>query len=230
MTTANVIRDMRNTIFATALLLFATTALANHEVRHNFQQSIPADGIHRVVIEIPAGDITVRNSAGNTLAVHGHATREFDGTNPQARNQKIVDDVSAEFFVSHEEAVVRRRFGPNAQGWRASHFTDFHVTIEVPKGTSVEFATKYGDVEIDGVFGDVTVDMRAGDLNVRTPRANVRELSASCRVGDVTTNLGHEIISRSGLFPGTTRWEKSDGSSRLNLHVTAGDIDVKLTQ
>jgi len=85
-------------------------------------------------------------------------------------------------------------------------------------------------VNIDGVFGDVMVDLRAGDLNVRTPRANVRELSASCRVGDVTTNLGHEIISRSGLFPGTTRWEKDSGNSRLNLHVTAGDIDVKLTQ
>jgi len=221
---------MRHTIFLTALLLAASPALANHEVQHVFQSSIPADGIHRVIIEIPAGDVAVHNGASGTLTVKGHASREFDGTNPRDKNQKIVDDVSADFFVNNEEAIVRRRFGPNARGWRADHFTDFHVTIEVPPGTSLEFATKYGDVNIDGVFGDVMVDLRAGDLNVRTPRANVRELSASCRVGDVTTNLGHEIISRSGLFPGTTRWEKDSGNSRLNLHVTAGDIDVKLTQ
>ena len=226
----NVKADMRNVLFATAFLLVASPALANHDVRHAFQQSIPADGIHRVTIEIPAGDVSVRNGASNSLVVKGYAKREYDGTDPKDTNQKVVDDISADFYVNHEEAVVRRRFGPNARGWRAAHFTDFHITVEVPAGTSVEFATKYGDVDIDGVFGDVLVDLRAGDVTVRTPRANVRELTASCRVGDVTTNLGHEIISRSGLFPGTTRWEKNDGTSRLNLHVTAGDIEVKLTQ
>ena len=93
---------MRHILAAAALVLAASSALANHEVEHAFQQGIPADGIRRVVIDIPAGD--------------------------------------------------------------------------------------------------------------------------------VTTNLGHEIIERSGLFPGTTRWEKDSGTSRLKLHVTAGDIDVKLTQ
>jgi len=221
---------MRNTILISAFLLAASPALANHEVRHQFQQGVSSAGIHRVVIEIPAGDVTVRNGEAGLVVVKGYAKREYDGTDPKEKNQKLVDDVSAEIFTNHEEAVVRRRFGPNARGWRASHLTDFHITIEVPPGTSLELGTKYGDVDIDGVFGDVFVDMRAGDLSVRTPRANVRELSASCRIGDVTTNLGHEIISRSGLFPGMTRWEKSDGTSRLNLHVTFGDVEVKLTR
>ena len=221
---------MRNLALAAALLLASTSAYANHEVEHTFQQGISAAGIRRVVIDIPAGDVTVRNGARDSLVITGKAKREYDGTDGKEKNQKIVDDVSAGFFVCNEEAVVRRRFGPNAQGWRAEHFTDFHVTIEVPPGTSLELQTKYGDVSLDGSFGDVVVDLRAGDVNVRTPRKIVRQLSASCRVGDVTTNLGHEIIERSGLFAGTTRWEKSDGTSRLNLHVTAGDIDVKLTQ
>jgi hypothetical protein len=221
---------MRHPFIATALLLAATSALANHEVEHSFQQGIPAAGIRRVVIDIPAGEVTVRNGSRDSLTIIGKAKREYDGTDRQEKNQKIVDDVSAAFVVTNEEAVVQRRFGPNARGWRAEHFTDFHVTIEVPPGTSLEFATKYGEVEIDGIFGDVTVDMRAGDLRLVTPRANVRELSASCRVGDVTTNLGNQLVERSGLFPGTTHWEKSDGNSRLKLHVTAGDINVKLTQ
>ena len=221
---------MRHTIFAAALVLVAAPALANHEVKHQFQQGVPAAGIHRVIIEIPAGDVSVRNGDGTSIVVKGYAARQYDGTDPKDKNQKLVDDVSAEIYTHNEEAIVRRRFGPNARGWRASHLTDFHVTVEVPRGTSVELGTKYGDVEIDGTFGDVRVDMRAGDLTVRTPRANVRELAASCRIGDVTTNLGHEVISRSGVFPGQTRWEKSDGNSRLNLHVTFGDVEVKLTQ
>jgi Toastrack DUF4097 len=226
----NVVRDMRHILTAAALALAASSALANHEVEHAFKQGIPADGIHRVVIDIPAGDVTVRNGSRNSLVISGKAKREYDGTDRKEKNQKIVDDVSASIYVSNEEAVVRRRFGPNAQGWSADHLTDFHVTIEVPPGTSLDFQTKYGDVTLDGSFGDVSIDLRAGDVNVRTPRAGVRELSASCRVGDVTTNLGHEIIERSGLFPGTTRWEKDSGTSRLKLHVTAGDINVKLTQ
>jgi len=230
MTLSNVFGDMRHTLFAAALLVAAVPALANHEVKHEFQQGISAAGIRRVVVDIPAGDVAIRNGASGQLVIRGHASREYDGTDRQEKNQKIVDDVSAGFTVNNEEAIVRRRFGPNAQGWRAEKFTGFHVIIEVPPGVSLDLGTKYGDVNIDGTFGDVIVDMRAGDLNVRTPRANVRELSASCRVGDVTTNLGHEIIERSGVFPGTTRWEKADGSSRLKLHVTAGDIDVKLTQ
>jgi hypothetical protein len=221
---------MRTTFIAAALLLAASTALANHEVEHTFQQGIPATGIRRVVIDIPAGDLTVRNGARESLVIIGKVKREYDGYDRKEKNQKIVDDVTAGFYVNNEEAVVRRHFGPNAQGWRAEHFTDFHLTIEVPPGTSLVFETKYGDVNIDGTFGDVIVDLRAGDLNVSTPRANVRQLTASCRVGDVTTNLGHEIIERSGIFPGATRWEKADGNSRLNLHVTAGDIDVKLTR
>lgn len=230
MTLVYVFRHMRRTLLAAALVLAAWPALANHEVKHEFQQAIPATGIRRLVVDIPAGEVVVRNGASNQLVLRGHAKREFDGTNPMEKNQKIVDDASAGFYVNNEEAIVRRRFGPNAQGWRAEKFTDFKVIIEVPAGTSLDLGTKYGDVTIDGTFGDVIVDMRAGDLDVRTPRANVRELSASCRVGDVTTNLGHEIISRSGLFPGTTRWEKADGNSRLKLHVTAGDIDVRLTR
>src|SRR5690242_21824390 len=111
---------MRNIIFAATLLLIAAPALANREVRHPFQQAIPADGIHRVVIDIPAGDVIVHNSAGPSLAIKGYAKREYDGTDPREKHQKIVDDVSAEFHVSNEEAVVRRRFGPNARGWRAN--------------------------------------------------------------------------------------------------------------
>src|SRR5438067_1777182 len=193
---------MRKTIAAAALLFAATSAFADRHVVHKFDSTAPAAGVRRVVIEIPAGEVTIRNGSAKELRIFGHVEREYDGWRRAEENQKIVDDISAEIRVSNEEAVVRRRFGPNAHGWRGSHSNEFHITIE----------------------------LRAGEINLRTPRANVRELNASCRVGEVRTNLGHEIIEREGIFPRTTHWSKETGSSRLDVHVTAGEVNITLTQ
>src|SRR4051794_40692432 len=141
---------MGKTIAAAALLLAATSAYANREVTHKFESSVPAAGIRRVVIEIPAGEVTVRNGGANAVRVSGRIDRDYDGWRRADENQKIVDDISAEVHVSNEEAVVRRRFGPNAHGWRGTHSNEFHVTVEVPAGVSLEFETSYGEVNIEG--------------------------------------------------------------------------------
>jgi len=73
-------------------------------------------------------------------------------------------------------------------------------------------------------------DMRAGEVNLRVPRAKVRELNASCRVGEVRTNLGTEVVTREGLFPGRTHFFNAAGKAHVNAHVTAGEVDVTLTQ
>src|SRR5947209_6543766 len=99
---------MRQTLLAIAFILITAPALANHEVTHTFQQRLPAEGVHRLVIEIPAGDVTVRNGESHFLVIKGEAKREYDGTDRMEKNQKIADDVSAEFTINHEEAIVRR--------------------------------------------------------------------------------------------------------------------------
>src|SRR5260370_27117144 len=97
-----VVRDMRHILAAAALVLAASSALANHEVEHTFQQGIPADGIRRVVIDIPAGDITVRNGSRSSLVIIGKTKRGYDGTDRKETNQKIVDHVTPGFYVSNE--------------------------------------------------------------------------------------------------------------------------------
>jgi hypothetical protein len=77
---------------------------------------------------------------------------------------------------------------------------------------------------------DIDIDMRAGEIDVKVPKATVKELNASCRVGEVRTNLGHEVITREGVFPGRTKFVNAAGKSHVNVHVTAGEVDVTLTQ
>jgi hypothetical protein len=221
---------MRTTLLFSALMLLATAALADREVTQHFDSSLPARSIRRVLIDVPAGEIKVRNGAGDSIAVTGFARREYDDSDEREEYQRIVDDIRAEIFVNNDEAVVRRRFGPNAQSWGAAKFTSFDITVDVPKGVSIELATRVGEVKIDGTFGDIDVDLRAGEIEVRLPRASVRELSASCRIGEVHTDLGEQIVDREGVFPGRTHFFNAGGRSRVNVHTTVGEVRVVLTR
>jgi hypothetical protein len=222
---------MRTSI-ALAVTLVAATAHAGPHVTHSFNTTAPQGSVRRVLIDIEAGDIKIRNSTTGAINVIGVVKRESD-YDEREKNQRIVNDSSVEIYVSRDEAIVRRKFGANAQGWRAqTHNTDWDVTIEVPTGVSIDLGTRYGDIDIEGTYGNIDVDLRAGDIDVKTPRTAVRELVASCRVGEIHTHLGDEIIEREGLLPGKTRWvnKNATGNSVVRVHATAGEVNVVLTK
>jgi hypothetical protein len=220
---------MRTTLLLAASLLVAASAAAS-DVEHAFQASAPRGGVQRVVIDIPVGSFKVRNGAANTIALSGIASRDYDSGKERIWAQKVVNDTSVEIVIDGAEATVRRKFGPNARSWRGQKFTGLDLRLDLPAGVDIEFETTVGEVEVDGDFGDVNVDLRAGEVDVKVPRARVRELNASCRVGEVRAHLGHEIVTREGLFPGRTHFYNAQGKSHVNLHVTAGEVDVTLTK
>ena len=117
------VTDAQITLPHLALLLTAGAALANDEVTHPFSTAAPRGHVRRVVIDIPAGEVRIRNGAGDRIAVSGTAERHFDGHRRRAKEQQIVDDISAEVVVNGDEAIVRRRFGPNAQSWSAQELS-----------------------------------------------------------------------------------------------------------
>jgi len=220
---------MRSLLLA-SLVLAAAPAFSEPHVRHAFASSAARGAVQTALIDIPAGDITIRNGAPDRISVSGVALREPDGPRSREKQQRIVDDISAEVYVSSGEAVVRRRFGAEARGFSGETFTKFVLIIEVPEGMNVDLLTRFGDVKIDGRFGNIDIDLRAGAIAVRTPRADVRELHASCRLGNVVTNLGHEILERAGVFPRKINFKNPEGKSAVTVHTTAGDVNVTLTQ
>ena len=219
---------MRNTLVAASLLL-AGIATAQ-DVEHSFQRVVPRGAVKRVVIDVPAGSFTVRNGKADQLALAAIVSRDYDGAKERAWAQKVVNDTTLEFYVSGADAVVRQKFGKNADSWRARKFNGIDLRLDLPPGVDVVFETTAGEVDMAGNFGDVDIDMRAGEIELRMPRAIVRDLSASCRVGEVRTNLGTEVLTREGIFPGRTKFHNAAGRSHVNVHVTAGEVDVTLTQ
>jgi len=220
---------MRTLTLFGAALLFAT-AVAAEDVEHAFQTSVPRGQVQRVIIDIPFGEFTVRNGAPNAITVAGIASRDYDGQRERIWAQQVVNDTSVEIAVRGSEATVRRKFGEKAKSWRARKFTGIDVKIELPPGVDVRFETSAGEIDVSGHFGDLDIDLGAGEIDVRVPRSTVRELNASCRIGEVRTNLGTEIVTREGIFPGKTHFYNAGGRAHVNVHTTVGEVRVTLTQ
>lgn len=220
---------MRKALLLAALLGAAATTAAD-DVEHKFQSVVPRGQVQRILIDIPAGSFTIRNGSADRLSLSGIASRDYDGQRERIWAQKVVDDTSVEIYVSGAQAILRRKFGRNADSWRAQKFTGIDIHLDVPPGVDLQFDTTAGEIDVAGDFGDVAADLRAGEVKVRVPRAKVRELNASCRVGEVRANVGTEIITKEGLFPGRTHYFNPKGKTHVNVHVTAGEVNVMLTQ
>ena len=218
---------MRHTVLAVSLLLASSAALAA-DVEHAFQSAVARGKVQRVVIDVPYGTFTIRNGDSSRIALSGIASRDYEGAKEKKWAQEVVNDTSVEIYVSGTEAVVKRKFGRNADGWRARKFTGLDLRLELPPGVDVEFETSAGEIDLAGNYGDIDIDLRAGEVDVKIPKANVRELSASCRVGEVRANLGREIVTKEGVLPGRTKYYNAAGRTHVNVHVTAGEIDVTL--
>lgn len=220
---------MRHSLALAASLFVASAAFAS-DVEHAFQASVPRGKVQRVVIDIPFGAFTIRNGSADRIALSGIASRDYDSAKEKKWAQDVVNDTSVEIYVNGAEAVVRRKFGKNADSWRARKFTGLDLRVELPAGVDIEFETSAGEVDVAGNFGDIDIELSAGEVDLRVPKKGVKELNASCRIGEVKAHLGNEIVTREGIFPGRTKYFNAAGHSRINVHVTAGEVDVVLTQ
>ena len=219
------------TVLAIALFLGASIALANDQVTHSFSASASRGGASRVVIDVPAGDVKIRNGASGEIRVAGFARRNYDGANERNKQQRIANDISLAVDVHGDEAVISRKYGLNASSWSArSWHTSFDLAVEVPRGVDLDIRTKYGDVTLDGDFGNVDVDLTAGEIHLTVPRSAVRQLNASVRVGEVHADTGELHEDHEGLFPGRTRFYNATGRSTINVHTTFGEVHVTLTK
>lgn len=220
---------MRNLTLAAAVLLLAATALADDYVTHSFRSEARVRGIRRIVVDVPAGNVNVRNGAPDRIDVTGVVRRDYEGDADREKQQHVVDDISVEIYTNPSEAVVRRKLGPRAKSWNARNNSDYRITIEVPPGLDVDIETSYGEVDLDGAFGDVKCDLRAGEIHAAFPRASVHDLSASVRVGEVHAGVGDSRIDNEGVFPRAAKWTNpAGGRSSVNLHTTAGEVHVTL--
>lgn len=216
---------------AAAAFLLAAPAAADLTVSHSFTSSVARGAIRRVIVDVPSGEVIIRNGAADRIRISGSVEREYDDDRSRDKVQQAVDEVAAEISVQGDTAVIRRVFGPGARSWKARNWnTGFHITVEVPRRTDVDIETKYGELTMEGDFGDIDADLRAGEITLRLPRASVAELNASVRIGEVHADYGDQRQDNEGIFPGSTHFINTGGRSHINVHTTVGELRVTLTR
>src|SRR5579859_4544545 len=93
--------------FAAAFVL-AASAAADESVTHPFSASIARTTVRRVIVDIPAGEIAVRNGPADHIRISGEVHREYEGPRERDEQQRIVNDIAAEIFVNGQDALIRR--------------------------------------------------------------------------------------------------------------------------
>ena len=69
---------MRTALTAAAALLLATSALADDYVTHHFTATAARGALRRIVVDVPAGEVHVRNGAADRIDAAGTVRREYD--------------------------------------------------------------------------------------------------------------------------------------------------------
>jgi len=215
-----------------ALSLAPALLAQSAEVKHDFSSAVPANGIERVIVEMPSAGITVRTAAATSeIALSGHARRGFRNEKQRKDAQLMVDDSSVEIVVDGTTATVRRKYGPKAQSRTAkgSH-TAFEFSLTLPESIGLRIRMKDGEIDAAGALGHVDIGLRAGDVKVVMPKASVKELIARARIGDLNLNLGDRIIEKEGVLAGKVNYLNEGGSHVLSVLVTSGDVTIELTR
>lgn len=217
--------------FVALFLLVAGSALAEGEIGREIRESSPAAGIVRVEIEIPIAELRVENSTGSTIDVSGTIRQKFSRRDDREWAEAVVQSTRIVMEKRGDRLVIRRVQGPEADNWKAKRSpATIRSTVAVPAGMAIEVDQSIGELEIDGSFGGIDVELNIGELWIRTPRQDVRQLSARARIGEVHANLGDRIITKEGLLAGETLWSNDSGLHRFRAEVGIGSIKIELTR
>jgi len=140
--------DMRSLTLAAAALLAATSVLASDSVSHRFEASAARAGVRRIVVDVSAGSINIRNGSGDRIVATGAVRREYDDASDRVKQQRVVDDIGVEIYVNGDAALISRKLGDHARGWSARNNSDYSVTLDVPQGLDLDIRTKAGEVHV----------------------------------------------------------------------------------
>jgi hypothetical protein len=94
------------------------------------------------------------------------------------------------------------------------------MRVEVPKGSTIDFASTSGDLTVEGLGGDVRVRTMSGDVKVEGARnADLQSISGDVKVGVSGPKLRLHVVS--GNAVATT----SDPAVQLNFESASGNLD-----
>jgi len=214
-------------IVLSSLLILGSIAAQAAVVTNVVTKELPASEILRIVVDVPDAEVTIRNSSEKMLRIIGTYSKNHRGKESK-EVQAIVDAASLKIETTGQRAIISRDLTNEVGSYLARRSIDLKLEILAPSHVNVEVKQSSGHVKIDGTFRDIEVTMNRGDVSVRTAKRNVRELTASARMGKVITNIGDRTVSREGMLMGSTYFINDGGASAMKIAVRFGTVDIEL--
>jgi hypothetical protein len=226
------IAEMRIQTFV-ALALAATLSsplLAQSAATRQIEKSVDGRDIARVIIEVPIADIEIRSSRTEQVLLNGVVSREFNSVRQKLESQRIVDQTDIELLVRGRSVIIQPKLGPDARSRLARrNTTKMKLEITLPAHLDLQVQHSNGSVRLNGAFNNVEIASKKGAVHILMPKTAVREMIASTRLGEVTTNVGNRVVTREGFLPGSTHYLNEAGRGLLKVSMNIGDVNIELT-
>lgn len=159
--------------------------------------TLPAGGIHRIVLSGYNGTIRAVATNGNSIVLHATL---------RARDDRMRGD-EVTLVRRGDEALITSTCASRSMIFWRVQLCDVNYTLEYPRSLDASLHLANGDVTVDGGAGIVDAGTTNGDVDVRDVSSDITLLSHE---GDVTASLS----------PG---WH----GRNVSLKTTFGDVELQ---
>ena len=200
-------------------LLWALPANADETVRH-LEKQIPANGIQRVDLDIPVGEVDV--TGWDQPQVHVDVKLECERRRDRCR--EAAEKIRVVYSQNDDRLRIEMKDWPK---W-GNNGLEAHIRIQVPRRLALNADLGVGEMKIAGIEGHLNADIGVGELDITLPASAVASVSADTGVGEANLSANGRHYESSGLVAKTIHWTKGTGSSKVKADVGVGEISVKL--
>jgi hypothetical protein len=205
---------MRRITIALLTLAVAGTLAADDRRIETF--SFDATSLARLELEHAVGDLEIVDTPGNTVEVV--MTAHCDGWRCDVDDIELVARTSGRTLLMEVDGYPR--FGGDVS---------VDLEIRMPAHLALEIERGVGSTEIRGITGDIEVEAGVGEIEIEADSTAFRSASAEAGVGDADVRVAGRRIRASSSFVGEeSSWQEGEGSSRIDLEVGVGSVDIRL--
>jgi hypothetical protein len=210
------------TLAAAALLWSLPARADNDEVVRRFVKQLPADGVERVVVDVPVGEVVVE--AGSDPQVHLEVRLECDDGRDACRD--LAQRVKVVYSRDAGDLTLRLKEWPKNR----NKGLEAYVRVQVPRDLPLKAHLGVGALRIESLESSVEADLGVGELNITLPAAAVGSVNADTGIGEANLVAGGRHYESAGLVAKEIRWTKGTGKARVEADCGVGEINIRLTK
>jgi hypothetical protein len=216
---------MRKTawILAAAALLWTLPARADRdEVVRRFVKQLPANGVERVVVDVPVGEVIIEGT--NDSQIQLEVRLECDDR--RGACEDLAQRVKVVYSREDGDLTLRVKEWPKSR----NKGLEAHVRVQIPRALPLKAHLGVGELSIVSLESGVEADLGVGELNITLPAAAVGSVTADTGIGEASLIAAGRRYESAGLVAREIRWTKGTGKARIEADCGVGEIDIKLTQ